>query len=334
MTTVLPHCPVKDSLRPAKSIGAAPVYGVESEQVEVSVDDEEAMKNATATPASGSIKDKKDDEVIKKDEVKNKEVVEEGDETRKPRIGRRPLLPTKADIDAHLPLHLNYRSWCAHCRAGRARIAPHICEPSDREKIGITVHSDYAFMGSEEADENIQPSLVIYDDSKDSFWAVGVRTKTVTEQLVKHFKDILDQSGYEGEKITMKSDQEASIVALKRAVSAARFGETVPIESPVRSSKSNGRMENAIGVWQGQLRTIKHYTETLMKRRIEIDSVLFSWLIPFCTDVVNKYRVGADGRTSYEIITGHKCKHQVIGFAEAVDFILEPNKQNMHKGDT
>ena len=96
----------------------------------------------------------------------------------------------------------------------------------------------------------MQPSLVIYDDSKDAFWAVGVKSKAVTEQLVKHFKDILDQSGYEGEKITMKSDQEPSIVSLKRAVSAARTGETVPIESPVRSSKSNGRMENAIGVWQ------------------------------------------------------------------------------------
>ena len=72
----------------------------------------------------------------------------------------------------------------------------------------------------------------------------------------------------------------------------------------------------------------------MMKKRIETDSVLFSWLIPFCTDIMNKYRVGADGRTAYERITGHKCRHQVIGFAEAVDFILEPDKRNMHKGDS
>ena len=37
------------------------------------------------------------------------------DEVRIPRVARRPVLPTKAEIDEHFPLHLNYRSWCAHC---------------------------------------------------------------------------------------------------------------------------------------------------------------------------------------------------------------------------
>ena len=189
-------------------------------------------------------------------------------------------------------------------------------------------------MGAEEADEDVQPSLVIFDDDKGAFWAIGTRTKTVTEQLVKYFKDILDQSGYIGEKITMKSDQEPSVVALKKAVAAARTGETVPIESPVRASQSNGRMEGAIGIWQGQVRTIKHYTESMIKRRIEIDGVLFSWLVPFCTEIMNKYKNGSDGRTAYEKITGHKCKHMVCGFAESVDFILEPDKTKLHKGDS
>ena len=65
-------------------------------------------------------------------------------------------------------------------------------------------------------------------------------------------------------------------------------------------------MENAIGFWQGQLRIIKHYTEAMLKRRNEVHGVLCSWEIPFCTDVMNKYRVGSDGRTAYERITGHK----------------------------
>ena len=189
-------------------------------------------------------------------------------------------------------------------------------------------------MTAEEADEEVQPSLVIYDDDKCAFWAIGVKGKSVTEPLVKHFKGILDQSGYDGEKITLKSDQEPSVVALKRAVAAARSGETVPIESPVRASKSNGRMEGAIGIWQGQVRTIKHFTESRLKRRIEIYGVLFSWLVPFCAEIMNKYKVGADGRTAYEKITGHKCRHQVVGFAEAVDFILETDKKNVHKADS
>ena len=227
-------------------------------------------------------------------EVEDKEGKETTDdaedgEVRKPRIGRRPALPTKAEFAEHLSVHLNYRSWCAHCPAGRARLATHICEPADREKLSITVSADFAFMGSEDAEEDMQPSLVVSDGNKEAFWAICVRTKTVTEQIVKYFKVILDQSGYEGEKISMKTDQEPSIIARKRAVAAARSGETVPIKLQVRASQSNGRMENAIGVWQGQWRTIKHYTEAMLKRRIEVDGVVFKRYRAFLRALVMGY---------------------------------------------
>ena len=93
-------------------------------------------------------------------------------------------------------------------------------------------------------------------------------------------------------------------------------------------------MESAIGIWQGQLRTIKHYTEEKLKKKIEIDSVLYSWLVPFCSDIMNKFRVGSDGRTAYEKITEHKCKSVIIGFGESVDYILETNKGSMNKADS
>ena len=83
----------------------------------------------------------------------------------------------------------------------------------------------------------------------------------------------LDPSGCEGQTLTMKSDQEPSILALKKAVAAKRVGETVPIESRVRDSKSNGRMESAVNMWQEQLRTIEHDVESRFKNRIEVDSV-------------------------------------------------------------
>ena len=82
-----------------------------------------------------------------------KETMEDEEERRKPRVGLRPVQPTRAEVAEHYPLHLNYRSWCDHCRAGKARLAPHLKEPADRERLGITVSCDYAFMGAEEADE-------------------------------------------------------------------------------------------------------------------------------------------------------------------------------------
>ena len=74
-------------------------------------------------------------------------------EVRKLRVGCRPLLPTKADIDEHFPLHLNFRSWCAHCRAGKSRLAQHVVEAGDRERLGVTVMMDYAFLVAEEVEE-------------------------------------------------------------------------------------------------------------------------------------------------------------------------------------
>jgi hypothetical protein len=88
---------------------------------------------------------------------------------------------------------------------------------------------DYAFMTAEEAEEDMQPTLVIYDDDKMSFWALAVEQKGVTEGIVKYVAGILDQSGYQGQKLAIKSDQEPSILALKKAVAAERVGETVPI---------------------------------------------------------------------------------------------------------
>ena len=89
-----------------------------------------------------------------------------------------------------------------------------------------------------------------------------------------------------------------------------------------------------MNVWQGQLRTIKHFTEERLGKRIEVDGALFSWLIPYCADILNKFRVGKDGRTPYERITAHKSKHFIIGFGEVVDFIIETDKNNRDKADS
>ena len=107
---------------------------------------------------------------LAKNGVQGEEVIpapEDHDEIRQPRIGRRPLAPTKAEIEEHYPLHLNYRSWCEHCRAGKARQDPHLVEPHDCEKLGITFSADYAFMTPEEKEEDMQPSLVMFDDDKE-----------------------------------------------------------------------------------------------------------------------------------------------------------------------
>ena len=61
---------------------------------------------------------------------------------------------------------------------------------------------------------------------------------------------------------------------------------------------------------------------------------MYSWFVPFCYDIMNKFRVGSDGRTAYEKITDHKCKSIIIGFGESIDYILETDKRSMHTADS
>ena len=56
--------------------------------------------------------------------------------------------------------------------------------------------------------------------------------------------------------------------------------------------------------------------------------------MPFCADILNKFRIGSDGRTAYEKITSHACKVSQVGFAEVVDFKLETEKNNLHNADS
>ena len=45
---------------------------------------------------------------------------EENGEFRAPKIASRQYIPTKAEIDAHYPLHAECRSWCNFCVEGKA----------------------------------------------------------------------------------------------------------------------------------------------------------------------------------------------------------------------
>ena len=71
----------------------------------------------------------------------------------------------------------------------------------------------------------------------------------------------LDASGYHGVGISLKSDNEPSILALKSSVAVKRVGETSLLESTVRESKYNAHVKRAVRTWRDQFRTLWHYSE-------------------------------------------------------------------------
>ena len=131
--------------------------------------------------------------------------------------------------------------------------------------------------------------------------------------------------------MVLKSDQEESIIALKMAVAIKRQAPTVNIESPVRDSHANGSAEGSVRTWAAQLRTMRHHLEFRMQHKIPIHAPLMTWLVSWAAEVICRYRVQANGRTSYEHVTGHKGLQPIAIFGEKVMFKFTSDKNNLKK---
>ena len=123
----------------------------------------------------------------------------------------------------------------------------------------------------------------------------------------------LRDAGYTGVGITLKSDGEERMKASKGRVALKRKCETSIIQSPVRESKSNGAMEASIRSWKGHYWTLRLYFEHRIKDKVPSGHSLLGWLSVLSVEVISKYRP-RNGRTAYELMTGHRVKHPVGPF--------------------
>lgn len=214
---------------------------------------------------------------------------------------------------------------------GRGCSDHHKRSEEHKEEWGITISMGYCFMVDEENEEDTVPVLIWYDHVLKRLKALPVERTGVDDTVVKWCMGNIEEAGYSGSRITMKSDQEPAIVALKRASIVGRTAPTVPIESPVRESRSNGRIENAVRVWQGQFRTLKKQFEDNVKQKLKVGHALTTWLGLWAGEVIFKYKVRDNGRTAYEEMTGHRCSHKAVGFGQKVQFMTTPDKSKNNK---
>ena len=110
----------------------------------------------------------------------------------------------------------------------------------------------FCFVVSKDADDDMCPVLTIYDDSLETIWDIPVQAKGAISFVVEWCVGVFELSVYSNTDITLNSDQEPAIWALKVAVAAERFGKTALIASPVRESRAIGAVENAARRWQGK----------------------------------------------------------------------------------
>ena len=65
-------------------------------------------------------------------------------------------------------------------------------------------------------------------------------------------------------------------------------------------SKANGEIERAIRTVQGQVRTLESALDEHYKTEFSENRLLIPWLIAYAPSLINKFTIGADGKTSHE----------------------------------
>ena len=115
------------------------------------------------------------------------------EEVRAPEIDRRPGVPTNAEIGAHYPMHAELRDWCRYCVEGK-RVSRH--------------HVNYGFWTPEEFEEKMDAMLAGYDSEKMGLWTIIVDAKGPTLSSTKLLSNKIEEAGYNGISITMRSTQE------------------------------------------------------------------------------------------------------------------------------
>ena len=132
------------------------------------------------------------------------EVEEETEETRNPKVGRVPQMPTKFEMEEHLPLHIPYRPWCPVCVAGEGvQNQSRQATPEEKGGCGVTISMDYCFLSSDDGEEGDPKVLVVHDDKSEALWALAVKAKGIGAPEVSAWvAQKLEEAGYRGMPVT------------------------------------------------------------------------------------------------------------------------------------
>ena len=280
-------------------------------------------------------RDDADTEVIT-DEVAHNEDIEEGV---KAKSIRKPQEPTRQEIEEHELTHVPFREWCVHCCKGKCRSSPHRVNKHKEAENAVnavtTISMDYMYMNEKSKEEEKDPIIVVTDRKTKAIVGHMVNCKgSRDEWAVKRVLLDIEDFGYAGTKIVLKNDQEPAMVDMQKKVMAARSAETVPKNSEVGESQSNGEVENAIKRFQEQLRTLKDDLEAKTGLDIEMKHAIIPWLVEWTGVTLNRYLIYKDGRTAYQNITGKSSKRPVAVFGEKILYMpLKTERLKMDKGE-
>ena len=255
---------------------------------------------------------------------------EELEEAEAPVIRKAPKGPTQKEREEHEATHLPYRSWCKHCVRERGRNKPHRRQDEEdkdeeKEKAVPRISMDYFFMSEEEQQASENPLIIMVDESTGNKYMRAVGKKGLgegneMEWLIKDMDDELKGWGHPGgagDRLIMKSDGEAAMVAVREAL-AKYHGSISPEQPPKGESQANGVVEEAGKTVRGLVKVMKDQMEDKAQVKIGESDEIMHWLVRWAAMVHSRFQKGTDGKTAYERQKGRKCKTEAVPFGEKV----------------
>ena len=125
--------------------------------------------------------------------------------------------------------------------------------------------------------------------------------------------------------VMVRSDQEPSILALKKAA-AARVRpdgvKVIPEESAVADSRSNGLAESTVKEVKNLARTLLSSLNAQYDHTFGGADAVVVWLVRYCGQMLTRFRRGPYGKTAYERRKGRAFQRKVPPFGEKILYQL------------
>ena len=113
----------------------------------------------------------------------------------------------------------------------------------------------------------------------------GIRAHLVSAKengdpwIAGKIKDDIEEFGYGGAPVRIRSDQDPAIVDVQRAVMAKRGNApTILVDSPAGDSQSNGRVENEIKKVRNMVKALLSSLESRWGVRVARDHRVYPWV--------------------------------------------------------
>ena len=242
----------------------------------------------------------------------------EDEEGLAPRVAKDVYTPTAREIMEHDATHIPAKTWCPACVEGKLANAPHRKRTTDGDKTVPEVGLDYAFLREANSEESLT-ILVMKDRDSKMIFADAVEMKgRGLDGTVQRVVENLARLGHK--KVILRSDQEPAIIDLIAGVIAARDDPTIPRNSPVGESQSNGLVERAVRSSKDQIRILRLALQKRVGCRIPPKHDLMTWIVQHAGESISKYQVNRDGKTAYEKVWGEPCKDEVVEIGEDVHY--------------